>query len=245
MATVSTDGVVTGMPITTVPGSVTIHLPDERPTIVIPHFAATLDGFREWAMTDNFPERGKITFVAGEVIVDMSPESLEEHSEIKSEVVRVLLNLVREQRLGRIHVDGVLVSNKQAGVSNEPDALLVSKATLLSGKAQLIPARGRPRSNKEIVGTVDWIVEIVSPSSKRKDKILLRKAYFEAGVGEYWLIDALGEEIDFQMLIPGSTEYVPVTPQDGWLASPTFGKLFKLERSFDEDGFLEYTLHMK
>jgi Uma2 family endonuclease len=91
---------------------------------------------------------------------------------------------------------------------------------------------------------VDWVLEIVSPSSKRKDKVLLRKAYYEAGVSEYWLIDALDNEIDFQLLIRGETEYIPVVTQDGWLASPTFGKSFKLDRAIDEDGFLEYTLHM-
>ena len=238
MATVSTDTIVTAMPIT-------IYSPDERPAIVVPPVAATLDGFREWAVSDDFPERGKITFVAGEVIVDMSPESLDRHNFIKVEITTALYRFVRQERLGRVFADGVLLSNKGAGVSNEPDASFASQQTLRSGKVQFTPLKGDPRGSKEIVGTVDWVLEVVSVSSYKKDKILLRKAYFDAGIPEYWLIDALDDEIDFQMLVRGEAEYVPVVAQDGWLNSPTFGKAFKLDRILYEDGFLEYTLHMK
>jgi Uma2 family endonuclease len=239
MATVSTDPILTAMP------AITIYSPDERPTIVVPRSAATLDGFREWAVSDDFPERGKITFVAGEVIVDMCPESIESHNLIKAEISTALYTFVRKQKLGRFLVDGVLLTNKQAGVSNEPDALFASEDTLRSGKIQFTPLKGDPHGSKEIVGTVDWVLEVVSVSSRKKDKVLLRKAYFDAGIGEYWLIDALGGEIEFQMLIPGEREYTTVEPQEGWLVSPTFGKSFKLERTIDESSFLEYTLHMK
>jgi Uma2 family endonuclease len=161
----------------------------------VPASASSLDGFRQWALSDDFPERGKITFVAGGLIIDMSPDSLEEHSDIKSEICRVLLNLVRQQNLGRLHIDGVLVSNEAARVSNEPDILYLSKASLTSGRAKLTPAIGRPQSSKEIVGSVDWVLEIVSPTSMRKDKVLLREAYYQAGIDEYWIIDGLGQEI--------------------------------------------------
>jgi len=218
---------------------------DESGEILIPASAHTLDGFREWALSDMFPESGKITFVAGELIVDMSPESVEEHSEVKSEFSRVLLNLVRERKLGRLHIDGVLITNKAAGVSNEPDALFLSKETLKSGRLIFTPEKGRPQSSKEIVGTVDWVLEIVSPSSRRKDTKLLREAYFKAGIPEYWLADVLGDDIGFEILIPGKGGYFAVEPQDGWLASPTFGCSFRLTRDKDEDGFWQYTLHVQ
>ena len=238
MATGYSDPVVPAMPIT-------IYAPDARPAIVVPPAAATLDGFREWAVSDEFPESGRITFVAGEVIVDMSPESIEIHSFIKAEVSIVLGTLIRQQKLGRFFPDRVLLSNKDAGVSNEPDASFAFRETLRSKTARFVPSKDDPSISKEILGTVDWVLEIVSPSSKRKDKILLRKAYFDAGISEYWLIDALDEELEFQMLVRGDNEYKPIVPQDGWLTSPTFGKSFKLERALDDDGLVEYTLHMK
>lgn len=234
----SSTPIVAAMPIT-------IHSPDERPAIVVPRSAATLQGFREWAVSDKFPERGRLTYVAGEVIVDTSPESIDSHNFVKLEITTVLHRFAESQRLGRVFADGILFTNTEAGVSNEPDASFVSYETLRSGIAQFPPLKGDPRSGMEIVGTVDWVLEIVSPSSVKKDKDLLRKAYFNAGVGEYWLIDARGGGIDFQMLVPGEKEFQVVPEQDGWMASPTFGKSFKLERTLEEDGFLKYTLHMK
>ncbi|MCH8840849.1 MAG: Uma2 family endonuclease [Planctomycetes bacterium] len=224
--------------------TITYHNRGSIESFSIPASAGTLEGFREWALSDEFPERGKITFVAGGLIVDMSPESLEKHSEIKTEICRVLSNLVRDQKLGRLHIDGVLITNVTAGVSNEPDALFLSRQTIKSDRIKLTPAKNDPESSMEIVGTVDWVLEIVSPSSIKKDKVLLRKAYYESGIGEYWLVDALGDQVEFEILVPGDKEYEPVPPQDGWLASPTFGKRFKLERDKDEDGFWQYTLHL-
>jgi len=98
------------------------------PPVSIPASATTLAGFRKWALSDDFPERGKITFVAGGLIVDMSPESFGKHSDIKTEISRVLANLVREQNAGRLHIDGVLITNVLAGVSNEPDIVYLANA---------------------------------------------------------------------------------------------------------------------
>lgn len=43
--------------------------------------------------------------------------------------------------------------------------------------------------NKGCHGAPDWIVEIVSPSSKRMDYYKKLNTYAEAGVREYWIID--------------------------------------------------------
>ncbi len=218
---------------------------DSDDLVFIPPSANTLSGFREWALSDNFPEQGKITYVAGGLIVDMSPESLENHSEIKSEISRVLLNLVRQQNLGRLHIDGVLVSNEEADVSNEPDILFLSKQTIKSGRAKLTSTVGDPKSSKEIVGAVDWVLEIVSPSSIKKDKVLLREAYFRAGIGEYWIVEVVNDQIEFQLLVPGEEEYVAAESQQGWLDSPTFDRQFRFDREKDEDDFWLVTLHMR
>ncbi len=215
------------------------------PAIFVPASANTLAGFRQWALSDDFPDRGKIAYVAGGLIVDMSLESLENHSDIKSEISRVLLNLVRQQNLGRLHIDGALVANEEAGVSNEPDILYLSKQTLKSGRVALTPVVDNPKSSKEIVGAVDWVLEIVSPSSIQKDKVLLREAYFKSGIGEYWIVEVVENQIEFQLLVPGSQEYVASKPQEGWLYSPTFDRQFRIDREKDDDGFWLVTLYMQ
>ena len=42
----------------------------------IPAGALDLPGFRRWVHSDEFPERGKVSFINGEIVVDMSPEEL-------------------------------------------------------------------------------------------------------------------------------------------------------------------------
>jgi Uma2 family endonuclease len=42
--------------------------------------------------------------------------------------------------------------------------------------------------DKYVVGTPDWVIEILSPSTAKKDKIQKKKAYEKAGVKEYWLV---------------------------------------------------------
>lgn len=225
--------------------AVTIYPFDLGERVVVPFSARTHEGFRNWALSEKFPDRGKITFVQGEIIVDMSPESFEEHGAVKVEICRVLSQLARGRSLGHFRIDRTLVLNEQAGVSNEPDALLLSRETIKAGRAAFIPEVDRPQSSKAIVGAVDWVLEIVSPSSRRKDAQLLRQAYFRASIPEYWLVDVLGEEIDFQILVPGDAGYQSAPPHDGWITSPTFGASFRLVRERDEDGYWQYTLEMQ
>lgn len=60
------------------PGPVEVIALDQQ--VRIPETAWTLDGFRQWAVSDDFPQRGCISFIGGEIIVDMSPEELSTHN---------------------------------------------------------------------------------------------------------------------------------------------------------------------
>ncbi len=225
--------------------AITFYDRDESEPIVVPSSAHTLDGFRKWALSDEFPESGSLSFVNGAMLIDRSLERIDTHNFLKTEISLVIAMLIRQAKLGYFFSDRTLLSNQAATISTEPDAMFVSRESLTRGRAKFPPHGDRPQEATELVGTPDWVLEIVSPSSKRKDKILLREAYYQAGIGEYWLVDALVEEIDFQILVPGEKEYVAVASQEGWLASPTFERSFKLEREIDADGFLEYTLLMQ
>ena len=44
-------------------------------------------------------------------------------------------------------------------------------------------------SDRGCEGAPDWIIEIVSPSSRKKDYIIKNTAYSRAGVREYWIVD--------------------------------------------------------
>jgi Uma2 family endonuclease len=192
-------------------------------------------------LSEHAPTRGQFTFACGELIIDMSPEAFETHNCIKSEVSAVIYMLVKQRSLGRFFSDRFLLSNPVAGISTEPDATFVASDSLRTGRCQVVRSE-RPGVCDELVGSPDWILEILSRSSVRKDKKLLYDGYFRAGVDEYWLIDALGEEIDFQIFNRGADSFIPVKPKTGWFESPTFGCAFQLSRQKAKDGFWEYTL---
>ena len=44
------------------------------------------------------------------------------------------------------------------------------------------------------------VLEVVSDGSVRKDTVVLRRAYWEAGVREYWLVDARRDPPSFDIL---------------------------------------------
>ena len=68
----------------------------------IPAGICNLQEFRRWAHSDAFPETGRVSYLAGEVDIDMSPEELTTHNQAKTDVtgdLRVLdclFRLVRE-----------------------------------------------------------------------------------------------------------------------------------------------------
>jgi Uma2 family endonuclease len=220
------------------------HLVD-LPLLRIPASAFRLAGFRAWVTADEFPEQFRASFIDREIFLDMSPEELETHSVLKVEITRVISGLVRELRLGKFYGDGTQVTNPAAGLSTEPDGTFVSRASFEAGRVRLVPRKGRPGQYIELEGTLDWVLEIVSQSSVQKDKKRLRLAYHRAGIPEYWLIDARGEEIIFQILRWSRADDRVTSRRDGWLRSRVFGRSFRLERERDDLGLWDYTLHVQ
>jgi Uma2 family endonuclease len=213
--------------------------------VILPLSAATWEGFRAWAKSDAFPQRGRIAFLGEEVFIDMSPERIDTHAGVKAELYRVLTQLVRETGAGFLFPDGVLVSNKAAQVSNEPDAVFVSHAAFAAGRAALAPAADG-QGWTEIVGTPDLVIEVVSPSSVGKDYRQLRARYHAAGIPEYWLIDALGDDLVFELLRPAPDGYAETAARDGWLPSAVFAREFRLTRETTLlPGLWQYTLHVR
>ena len=73
-----------------------------------------------------------------------------------------------------------------------------------------------------IEGAPDFIVEILSPSTKRRDLTLKSAKYMEAGVKEYWMVDSDEKRIvvylqdtEFMMHIYGFQDQIPVHIFDG------------------------------
>src|SRR5262245_23535752 len=96
--------------------------------VKIPLWVSDLNSFRRWAESDEFPQEGRIEFIKGQVWVDMSKEQLFTHVAVKTEITRVLANLVKTTRVGLFFVDGAFLSNVDADIAVKPDAVFVSHA---------------------------------------------------------------------------------------------------------------------
>jgi Uma2 family endonuclease len=207
----------------------------------VPESARTLDGFRQWAVSDEFPESGKVSYLAGELFIDMSPETFYTHNQVKAEISGVLQRLVKQLKIGKFCPDRLLITSDKGDLSTEPDATFLSNARLRSGEVRLIP-RPKGREGIEMRGSPDWVLEIVSDTSVHKDTVRLLKLYFRANVREYWLVDARGESLEFTIYRRGRTAFKPVPAVRGWLPSDVFSRRFQLIREPDEFGGWEFTL---
>ena len=150
--------------------------------VEIPYFRSLAE-FRAWALSDDFPERGRIDYIGGRIEVDMSPENLFFHGSIKTEVVGELRDVVRSAGGGYLFSDRTRISSPDADLSAEPDVVYLSAETIDSGRVRLVPsAGGEADSYVELEGAPDLVVEIVSDSSVAKDTKRLPIPYWRAGL---------------------------------------------------------------
>lgn len=76
-----------------------------------------------------------------------------------------------------------------------------------------------------IYGAPDFIVEVLSPSTRRKDMTIKLTKYEKAGVREYWMIDPRGKRIityffesETSPVIYGFEDKIPIRIYDGALS---------------------------
>jgi Uma2 family endonuclease len=209
----------------------------------IPLGLASLADFRAWALSDDFPEEGRMDYIRGRIEVDMSPEDLFCHGTPKTEIITVVNGRVRRRELGLFFSDRTRISSPAADLSAEPDLVFVSFDAVENGRVRLIPKAKKKDRFVEIEGAVDWVAEIISDSSNVKDKDRLPWAYFAAGVRQFWLIDARKQPLVFQIYRRGRTAFQPVkADEDGFQRSAVFGCSYRLVRRRDSRGLWRYRL---
>ena len=210
--------------------------------LTIPPGVGALPRFRRWACSDRFPEGVKISFLDGELWIDMSPEDLYAHNILKGEFVRTLGTLLKETRSGIFFSDGALVSNAKANLSTEPDGTYVSWDAFESGAVKEVSGK---ESVLELSGAPEMVLEVVSPSSVAKDTRVLFELYWRAGISEYWIADARAERLRFEIHRRSSRGYARSRGVAGWIKSTVFGRSFRLTRQSSRRGRPDYTLHVR
>lgn len=208
----------------------------------IPTDAFTLQGFQAWVASGDFPDGGRIDFLAGDVEVEMSPEDLQTHAVVKTAMVMTLAELIVKRDRGEVYIDSTRVVCPEAGLSVEPDVVVALWESFETGRVRYSESTYADRSSA-LHGAPDVIVEIVSHGSVRKDTEILPGRYAQAGVPELWLTDARGSELRFGIRSLLGTRYKPVEPDaEGWLSSPRLGGSFRLLRHLARPGHWRYVL---
>lgn len=212
--------------------------------IRIPGRLVNLAAFRAWTRSPEFPERGRIDWIHGELEIDMSPEELNSHGTPKVAIATALESIVGAGDRGVVLVDRMRVVCQAADLSVEPDVVVVLFESVDRGNVRLVRAPGRNDERCiEIEGAPDLIVECVSNSSVAKDRIRLRARYARAGVPEYWIVDARSARPSLTVLVRAGREYRESRrDRSGFAHSPCLGLSVSLERLPPRSGMVRYRL---
>ena len=128
----------------------------------------------------------------GELILLPAPPFL--HQEVVARFLEALGNWVEQRHLGQTAhapIDMVLTSRR----ATQPDVVFISNERL-----GIIKER--------IMGAADLVAEVISPGSRRRDRIDKRDLYEQHGVQEYWLIDPEAKTVEVLRLEAGTYHLV-------------------------------------
>ena len=221
--------------------SVVIQQPAHR--VTVPNWVSDRESFLRWTADDSFPEYGRIDYLAGEIWIDMSEEQIYSHNQVKTEFTYVLTGLAKVSRLGRFYQDGLRIDHPEADLAAVPDGVYISRKRLETLRIRKV--EGAEGGYVRMEGAPDMVLEVVSDSSVEKDSVRLRDLYWQAGVREYWLVDARSKRLTFTIWKHSAKGYTAARGRDGWLKSDVFGKAFRLTAGTDELSDPEFILEVR
>lgn len=152
------------------------------------------------------PEDKRYEVIEGELLVTPVPTSRHQKT-----VFRLLLKVGTFVEAG--HLGDLLPAPTDVILSDvnvvQPDILFVTRER----RAIIDPAGG-------VQGAPDLVVEILSPSTASRDKVVKRKLYAKFGVREYWIVDSVARSIEVLVYSPDGMDTWRVFPVGSSLTSP-------------------------
>jgi Uma2 family endonuclease len=123
---------------------------------------------------ENFPDDGKIReVIGGELYVSAAPNT--RHQRIVTELVFLIRTFLQSDPLGAVIVSPIEV------VFSDEDAIQPDMVFIRQENVGII-------TEKRITGAPDWVIEVLSPSTRERDLETKRKLYARFGV-VYWAVD--------------------------------------------------------
>lgn len=143
----------------------------------------TYDDLPDWEQDGRRHE-----LIGGEHVAEPSP--VPRHQIISANLSHLMGSWIRERRHGRLLTAPVDVVFSPSEVV-EPDLLFIARDRL------------HVIGEKYIHDAPDLLVEILSPSTRRRDEVTKRQLYEREGVGEYWVVDPAFETVTVHRLEGG------------------------------------------
>lgn len=158
------------------------------------------------------PDDKRYELIEGELL--MTPSPIPQHQRISRDLEFELLRFVKANNLGEVFDAPCDVYLDDENVV-QPDILFISKERL-----NII-------GEKNIKGSPDLVIEIISESSAYRDMVQKKKLYAKFGVKEYWVV--IPEEGSIEIFILKDSTYQPCKTysREDILESP-FLKGFKI-----------------
>jgi len=138
------------------------------------------------------PEESRYEIIEGELLETVAPNV--RHQSILNNLLFHLNMYVRAGGLGKVlpaPTDVVLARDQVV----QPDLLFVSR-----DRYQIIEPLGA------IHGAPDLAVEILSPATTGRDRVMKRKLYGRFGVQEYWIVDPAAGTVEVLVPAEGGLE---------------------------------------
>ncbi|MBL7992093.1 MAG: Uma2 family endonuclease [Candidatus Kapabacteria bacterium] len=166
--------------------------PDVLPIVTERTERITTNDFRamEFDDTDTF----YYELLNGELVAKSAPSPL--HQRISRNIFRALDNFVIANNLGEVLYAPLDVFLDEYNAT-QPNVLFLSRE-----KQHLVTPDG-------VQGAPDLVIEIISPSSMKRDRGDKMKLYERCGIGEYWLVDARTRSVEVYVngLVNGVQDY--------------------------------------
>lgn len=136
-------------------------------------------------------ESERIEIIHGEAFLMASPSSV--HQEISMEICRQLANFL-EGKPCKVYPApfGVRLFEKEGAAPQDVDTVVEPDISVVCDKSR-IDMRG-------CKGAPDLVVEILSPSSLRMDRLVKLRLYQRARVREYWIADPKNKSVQVFLL---------------------------------------------
>ena len=179
---------------------------------------------RPWPTYQDYldiPGDDRYELINGEFILVSAPNT--PHQSASFGFILSLGNFVESKDLGHIfHAPTEVILTDPEGINIvQPDIIFVSKE------------REHIITRANIQGAPDLLVEILSPSTGRRDRTVKLDLYARHGVGEYWIADPDAQTVTVMLLKDGEYEVVGNYGIGDTLTSPTLeGFSVSLDRIF-------------